>query len=183
MPWQAAGPASLEVTPTGEHEPPFCAAVGSILIKLLAAHIRAFCAPRAAGDRDRWFTHWGRQDPRSRPGVPHMKECRKECDKANESLCAQLHGSGLNFATSAVVRPRPCRGAGGRGVRCLLARWSCLDGPHYVTVRASAAGVSATPTGLIAGAVVRLDAPTIAVAGARANGGTDRPRPLRCADC
>jgi protein-disulfide isomerase len=45
-----------------------------------------------------------------------------------------------------------------------------LDWPQYVTARATAAGVSATPTVLVAGAVVRPDAQTITAAVARANG-------------
>src|SRR6266702_472153 len=46
-----------------------------------------------------------------------------------------------------------------------------LDWPPYVTARATAAGVSATPTVLVARAVVRPDPQAITAAGARANGG------------
>jgi len=45
-----------------------------------------------------------------------------------------------------------------------------LDWPQYVTARATAAGVSATPTVLVAGTVVRPDAQTITAAVARAGG-------------
>jgi protein-disulfide isomerase len=44
-----------------------------------------------------------------------------------------------------------------------------LDWPQYVTARAFAAGVSATPTVLVAGAAVRPDPETITAAVARAN--------------
>jgi len=44
-----------------------------------------------------------------------------------------------------------------------------LDWPQYVTARASAAGVEATPTVLVAGAVVRPDAQAITAAVAVAN--------------
>ena len=53
MPWQAAGPASLEVTPTGEHEPPLCAAIRTIPIAMLAARNWVFCAPLWVGNSDR----------------------------------------------------------------------------------------------------------------------------------
>lgn len=45
-----------------------------------------------------------------------------------------------------------------------------LDWPQYVTARATAAGVSATPTVLVAGAVARPDPQTITAAVARARG-------------
>jgi len=45
-----------------------------------------------------------------------------------------------------------------------------LDWPQYVTARATAAGVSATPTVLVAGTVVRPDPQTITAAVARAGG-------------
>jgi len=46
-----------------------------------------------------------------------------------------------------------------------------LDWPPYVTARATAAGVSATPTVLVAGTVVMPEAEAITAAVARANGG------------
>ena len=46
-----------------------------------------------------------------------------------------------------------------------------LDWPPYVTARATAAGVEATPTVLVAGAAVRPEARPIAAAVARASGG------------
>jgi hypothetical protein len=46
-----------------------------------------------------------------------------------------------------------------------------LDWPPYVTARATAAGVGATPTVLVARAVVRPDPQAITAAVARANGG------------
>jgi protein-disulfide isomerase len=45
-----------------------------------------------------------------------------------------------------------------------------LDWPPYVTARATAAGVSATPTVLVAGALVRPDPQAITAAVARATG-------------
>jgi protein-disulfide isomerase len=45
-----------------------------------------------------------------------------------------------------------------------------LDWPQYVTARATAAGVSATPTVLVAGAAIRPEAQAITAAVARANG-------------
>ena len=44
-----------------------------------------------------------------------------------------------------------------------------LDWPAYVTARAIAAGVEATPTVLVAGAPVRAEGPAIAAAVARAS--------------
>ncbi len=46
-----------------------------------------------------------------------------------------------------------------------------LDWPPYVTARATEAGVSATPTVLVAGVVVRPDAQAITAAVARASSG------------
>jgi protein-disulfide isomerase len=57
------------------------------------------------------------------------------------------------------------------GFAACLSEAPYLDWPPYVTARATAAGVSATPTVLVAGVVVRPDAQAITAAVARAGSG------------
>jgi protein-disulfide isomerase len=62
-------------------------------------------------------------------------------------------------------------GLGGAAFTLCLAEARYLDWPAYVTARATALGVDATPTVLVKGAAVRPDARAITAAVAAANGG------------
>ena len=102
------------------------------------------------------------------------------------SGCAADQGQFLGYAHALFVHQPPEGGPGlsdaqlagiGREVGLADAEFvTCLseapylDWPPYVTARATAAGVSATPTVLVAGAVVRPDAQTITAAVALASG-------------
>ncbi len=106
---------------------------------------------------------------------------------AAASGCAADQGRFLDYAHALFVRQPPEGGPGlsdaelariGRATGLANAAFAAclsdapyLDWPQYVTARATAAGVSATPTVLVAGAVVRPDPQALTTAVARANGG------------
>jgi protein-disulfide isomerase len=105
---------------------------------------------------------------------------------AAASGCAADQGQFLGYAHALFVHQPPEGGPGlsdaqlagiGREVGLADAEFvTCLseapylDWPPYVTARATAAGVSATPTVLVAGAVVRPEAQAITAAVALASG-------------
>ena len=109
---------------------------------------------------------------------------------AAASGCAADHGRFLEYAHALFVNQPPEGGPGlsdaelaviGRTVgladaafAACLSEASYLDWPPYVTARATAAGVSATPTVLVQGVAVRPDPQAITAAVARAGSG---PRP------
>jgi protein-disulfide isomerase len=76
-------------------------------------------------------------------------------------------GSGLSDAELAGIGRAV--GLGGPAFTRCLAEGRYLDWPPYVTARATALGVDATPTVLVEGAAVRPDTQTIAVAVAAAH--------------
>jgi len=106
---------------------------------------------------------------------------------AAASGCAADRGRFLDYAHALFVHQPPEGGPGlsdaelaglGRAVGLADAAFTAclsdapyLDWPQYVTARATAAGISATPTVLVAGVVVRPDAKAITAAVARAAGG------------
>jgi protein-disulfide isomerase len=106
---------------------------------------------------------------------------------AAASGCAADSGRFLDYAHALFVHQPPEGGPGlsdaelagigdaagltGAAFAACLSDEPYLDWPQYVTARATAAGVSATPTVLVAGAVVRPDPQAISAAVARANGG------------
>src|SRR6266568_2479227 len=106
---------------------------------------------------------------------------------AAASGCAADQGRFLDYAHALFVRQPPEGGPGlsdaelarigtaaglaGAAFAACVTDAPYLDWPPYVTARATAAGVSATPTVLVAGTVVRPDTQTITAAVARANGG------------
>jgi protein-disulfide isomerase len=105
---------------------------------------------------------------------------------AAASGCAADLGRFLDYAHALFVQQPPEGGPGlsdaqlagigraagltGAAFAACLSNAPYLDWPPYVTAHATAAGVSATPTVLVAGAVVRPDPLTITAAVARANG-------------
>jgi protein-disulfide isomerase len=105
---------------------------------------------------------------------------------AAASGCAADQGRFLDYAHALFVRQPPEGGPGlsdaelarvgtaaglaGAALTACLSEAPYLDWPQYVTARAIAAGVSSTPTVLVAGTVVRPDAQTITAAVARAHG-------------
>jgi protein-disulfide isomerase len=108
---------------------------------------------------------------------------------AASSGCAADEGRFTEYAHALFVNQPPEGGAGlsdaelaaiGRSVGLDAAFTTCLseghylDWPPYVTARATAAGVSATPTVLVQGVAVRPDPQAITAAVARAGSG---PRP------
>lgn len=106
---------------------------------------------------------------------------------AAASGCAADSGRFVDYAHALFVRQPPEGGPGlsdaelaglggavgltGAAFAACLSDAPYLDWPPYVTARATAAGVSATPTVLVARAVVRPDPEAITAAVARANGG------------
>ena len=108
---------------------------------------------------------------------------------AAASGCAADHGRFLEYAHALFVNQPPEGGPGlsdaelaaiGRTVgltdaafAACLSEASYLDWPAYVTARATAAGVSATPTVLVQGVVVRPDPRAITAAVGRAGNGPD----------
>ena len=104
---------------------------------------------------------------------------------AAASGCAADRGRFLDYAHALFVQQPPEGGPGlsdaelagigraaGLGARfaACVSDAPYLDWPPYVTARATAAGVSATPTGVVAGVVVRPDPQSIIAAVARATG-------------
>ena len=105
---------------------------------------------------------------------------------AAASGCAADSGRFLDYAHALFVYQPPEGGPGlsdaelaglgdgagltGAAFGACLSDAPYLDWPPYVTARATAAGVSATPTVLVAGAVVRPDPQAIRAAVARAKG-------------
>jgi protein-disulfide isomerase len=105
---------------------------------------------------------------------------------AAASGCAADLGRFLDYAHALFVHQPPEGGPGlsdaqlagigraagltGAAFAACLSDAPYLDWPPYVTAQATAAGVSATPTVLVAGAVVRPDPHAITAAVARANG-------------
>jgi protein-disulfide isomerase len=105
---------------------------------------------------------------------------------AAASGCAADQGRFLDYAHALFVRQPPEGGPGlsdaelarigtaaglaGVAFAACLSDAPYLDWPHYVTARAIAAGVSSTPTVMVAGTVVRPDAQTITAAVAQAHG-------------
>ena len=106
---------------------------------------------------------------------------------AAASGCAADSGRFVDYAHALFVHQPPEGGPGlsdaelaglggavgltGAAFAACLSDAPYLDWPPYVTARATAAGVSATPTVLVARAVVRPDPEAITAAVARANGG------------
>jgi protein-disulfide isomerase len=106
---------------------------------------------------------------------------------AAASGCAADGGRFLDYAHALFVHQPPEGGPGlsdaeladlgraaglpGAAFAACLSDAPYLDWPQYVTARATAAGVSATPTVLVAGAVVGPDPEAITAAVARAAGG------------
>ena len=104
---------------------------------------------------------------------------------AAASGCAADQGRFLDFAHALFVNQPPEGGPGlsdtelaglgqnagldGAQFAACLSDGQYLDWPSYVTTRAIAAGVEATPTVLVAGVPVHADAPAIAAAVARAS--------------
>jgi protein-disulfide isomerase len=78
-------------------------------------------------------------------------------------------GPGLSDAELAVIGRSV--GLGDAAFAACLSEASYLDWPPYVTARATAAGVSATPTVLVQGVVVRPDPRAITAAVVRAGNG------------
>ena len=78
-------------------------------------------------------------------------------------------GPGLSDAELAVIGRSV--GLGDAAFAACLSEASYLDWPPYVTARATAAGVSGTPTVLVQGVVVRPDPQAITAAVARAGNG------------
>jgi protein-disulfide isomerase len=99
---------------------------------------------------------------------------------AASSGCAADQGRFLEYANALFVQQPPEGGAGlsdaelaaigrtaglpGTAFDTCLSEAPYLDWPSYVTARATAAGVSATPTVLVAGATVRPDSQAITAA-------------------
>ena len=106
---------------------------------------------------------------------------------AAASGCAADGGRFLDYAQALFIHQPPEGGPGlsdaelaglggaagltGTAFGACLSDASYLDWPPYVTARATAAGVSATPTVLVARAVVRPDPQAITAAVTRANRG------------
>ncbi len=106
---------------------------------------------------------------------------------AAASGCAADLGAFVDYAHALFVHQPPEGGPGlsdaelaglggaagldGAALRACLSDAPYLDWPPYVTERATAAGVDATPTVLVAGAAVRPDPQAITAAVARANRG------------